>query len=191
MLDAAGRCEEAEPYYRAALAEGQPSAALLNNAGNHYLVCGNASRAQTYFEKLLELNPAHTNANLQLARIAAERKQGKKALAHLERIRDSDPSILLLRAEALHWAGDLPASSKALEESANAARGDARLLFLHGITCARLGLYDRAEASFNSWRRGRATSRSCSTWAAPPPGRTTTTGPSALSMRPSRCVRKT
>src|SRR5690349_4628760 len=76
-LDAEGKCEEAEPYYRAALAKGSPSPALLNNAGNHYLVCGQMAKAEAYFEKLLQINPVHANANLQLARIATEQKQGK------------------------------------------------------------------------------------------------------------------
>src|SRR5262245_21250299 len=69
-LDAEGKCDEAERYYQAALAEGSPSAALLNNVGNHYLVCGQTVKAQSYFEKLLRIIPLHANGNLQLARIA-------------------------------------------------------------------------------------------------------------------------
>src|SRR5512143_3356066 len=62
-LDAEGKCEEAEKYYKTALANGSPSPALLNNAGNHYLVCGRPAKAQAYFEKLLQINPLHPNAN--------------------------------------------------------------------------------------------------------------------------------
>src|SRR5690242_14439414 len=71
-LDAEGKCDEAERYYEAALAKGSPSPALLNNAGNHYLVCGQTAKAQAYFERLLQISPVHANANRQLARIAAE-----------------------------------------------------------------------------------------------------------------------
>src|SRR6187549_2355040 len=90
-LDAEGKCDEAERHYQAALAEGSPSAALLNNVGNHYLVCGQTAKAQSYFERLLVINPLHANGNLQLARIAVERKQGAKALEHLARVKGSDP----------------------------------------------------------------------------------------------------
>ncbi len=149
-LDAEGKCDEAEQYYKAALAKGAPSQALLNNAGNHYLVCGQAEKAKTYFEKLLRINPLHTNANLQLARIATEQKQGEKALEYLARIKQSDPEVLLLRAEALHWSGKSAAALAILDDLQKRAQTDPRLLFLLGLTCARLSIYDRAEVAFNS-----------------------------------------
>jgi len=149
-LDAEGKCNEAERYYRAALAKGSPSPALLNNVGNHYLVCGQTAKAQASFERLLQINPLHANANLQLARIAAEQKQGQKALQYLTRVEEPGPPVLLLRAEALHWAGKAAASLTILDNMQKEAQADARLLFLLGLTCARLALYDRAEAAFNS-----------------------------------------
>src|SRR5881628_3319139 len=148
-LDAEGKCDEAERYYLAALAQGSPAPSLLNNAGNHYLICGETAKAQAYFEKLLQLNPLHPNANLQLARIAAEQKQGKKALEYLSRVKETDPAVSLLRAEALHWAGETPASVAIMDSVGKTARGDPRLLYLLGLSCARLALYDRAEAAFN------------------------------------------
>src|SRR5438093_114109 len=86
-LDAEGKCDEAQRYYQAALTKGSASPALLNNVGNHYLVCGQPVKAQIYFERLLRINPLHTNANLQLARIATEQKQGAKALEYLARLK--------------------------------------------------------------------------------------------------------
>jgi tetratricopeptide (TPR) repeat protein len=148
-LDAEGKCAEAEPYYRDALAKEPASPALLNNAGNHYLVCGQPAKAQVCFEKLLRINPVHHNANLQMARIAAEQKQGPKALEYLSRISESDPLIALIRAEALHWAGRDAESLTTLDRLAKEASGDSRRLFLLGLTCARLALYDRAEQAFN------------------------------------------
>jgi tetratricopeptide (TPR) repeat protein len=149
-LDAEGKCDEAERHYQAALAKGSPSAALLNNAGNHYLVCRQTAKAQAYFERLLQINPVHSNACLQLARIAAEQKQGAKALEYLARVKESDPPVLLLRAEALHWAGKPSASLTILDNLQKETQADPRLLFLLGLTCARLALYDRAEAAFNA-----------------------------------------
>ena len=69
-LDAEQKCEEAERYYREAFAAAPSSPAVLNNAGNHYLVCGQPEKARASFERLLKINSAHANANLQLARLA-------------------------------------------------------------------------------------------------------------------------
>ncbi len=76
-LDAEGKCDQSEPIYRQALARGAPSAALLNNAGNHYLTCGKPDRARQCFLELLKTNPVHQNANLQMARLSVESKQGQ------------------------------------------------------------------------------------------------------------------
>ena len=81
QLDSAGKCDEAERIYDEALSKRALSASLLNNIGNHYLVCAQPDKARTYFERVLSLNPEHANANLQLARLATEQKQGKQAHA--------------------------------------------------------------------------------------------------------------
>ena len=149
-LDAAHQCSEAERFYQQALAKGSPSLALLNNLGNHYVLCGDAEKARASFEGVLKLNPQHTNANLQLARIATERRQGKRALEYLARVSDSQPATRLLRAEALHWAGNHDAALTVLDGLRKEAASDYRLGFLYGLTCARIGAYDRAEAAFNA-----------------------------------------
>jgi len=149
-LDGEQKCEEADRYYQEALRQAPRAPAVLNNAGNHYLVCGQPDKARTYFEQLIRINPAHANANLQLARIATDRKQGAKALGYLARVKDADPGVRLLRAEALHWAGNSPAARIALDGVEKDAHGDPRVLFLVGVTAARIGFYDRAEAAFNA-----------------------------------------
>ena len=78
-LDEERKCGEAEPFYQQALAQGSPSLALLNNLGNHYLLCGDQEKARGYFERLVKLNPQHANANLQLARIAADHHEGGRS----------------------------------------------------------------------------------------------------------------
>ncbi len=149
-LDAEGRCDEAERLYQSALAKGPVSPALLNNTGNHYLACGQPAKARVYFEKLLNINAGHVNANLQLARLAVVVKDGKKALEYLARVKEADPGVLLLRAEALHWAGQAAASRAILDALPGQIAGDAGWLYLLGLTCGRLGLYEHAEAAFNS-----------------------------------------
>lgn len=149
-LDAEGKCEQAEPYYRQALARGTPSPSLLNNAGNHYLVCGQAGRAREYFETLLKVNPAHQNANLQLARIATESKQGALALRYLDKVTDRGPAVLILRAEALHAAGRAVAAAGLLDTLRKEAHNDPRVLFTLGLAAARMGLFEKAEAAFSA-----------------------------------------
>jgi len=146
-LDAEQKCNEAEAYYRKALTQGPAAAALLNNYGNHFLACGQPERARPWFERLLKLDPAHSNANLQLARFETEEKHGSKALAHLMRVNRDDPSIRLLRAEALHWAGQ---DAEARSTLSSVDQDDPDIAFQFGLTCARIGFYDRAEAVFNS-----------------------------------------
>ncbi len=149
-LDAEQKCEEAERYYREAFAAAPSSPAVLNNAGNHYLVCGQPEKARASFERLLKITPAHTNANLQLARLAAEQKEGARALEYLARVKDSAPAVSLLRAEALHWAGKRAAAVAILDGLEKEADKDPRVQFAFGVTCARIGLYERAEVAFNA-----------------------------------------
>lgn len=149
-LDTEQKCSEAERFYRQALAQGPPSVALLNNLGNHYTLCGDPEQARSYFERVIKINPQHANANLQLARIATDRHQGARALAYLARVGDAQPATSMLRAEALHWAGKQAAAMAILDGLRKAAAGDQRLGFLYGLTCARIGAYDRAEAAFNA-----------------------------------------
>ncbi|SPE34728.1 exported hypothetical protein [Candidatus Sulfopaludibacter sp. SbA6] len=149
-LDAAHQCSEAERFYQQALAQGSPSLALLNNLGNHYVLCGDAEKARLYFEHVIKLNPQHANANLQLARIAADRRQGARALEYLARVGDSQPTTNMLRAEALYWAGKQAAALTMLDGLRKEAASDPRLGFLYGLTCARIGAYDRAESAFSA-----------------------------------------
>jgi tetratricopeptide (TPR) repeat protein len=149
-LDSEKKCGEAERIYQQVLAQGTPSLALLNNLGNHYVVCDDSDKAQSYFERILKLSPQHVNANLQLARIAADRHQGTRALEHLSRVNNSQPATRMLRAEAMHWSGKNAAALTMLDGLWKEIAQDPRLVFLQGLTYARIGAYDRAEAAFNA-----------------------------------------
>jgi tetratricopeptide (TPR) repeat protein len=149
-LDSEQKCDEADRIYKQLLAKGAPSAALVNNLGNHYLACGAPDKARVYFERLLKTNPAHVNANLQLARLAIARKEGAKALEYLSRIKAQDPDVVLVRAEALVQAGQREAAVAALDSLAKTIGSDPRLLFALGMSYGRIGFYERAEAAFNA-----------------------------------------
>ncbi|MGH9663559.1 MAG: tetratricopeptide repeat protein, partial [Bryobacteraceae bacterium] len=149
-LDSEQKCAEAEREYQKALAGGPPSSALLNNLGNHYLICREPDKARTYFERLLKLNPSDPNANFQLARLAAGRKQGAKALEYLSHAGGQDPAVLLVRAEALYQTGQRKAAADVLDQLTKSAGNDPRLLFAIGMTCGRMGRYVQAETAFSA-----------------------------------------
>jgi tetratricopeptide (TPR) repeat protein len=149
-LDAQQKCAEADRIYQQLLAKGSPSPALLNNLGNHYLGCGAPDKARVCFERLLKMNPAHVNANLQLAKLSVNRKDGTRALQYLARIKDHDPEIQLVRAEALSQTGQRDAAVTLLDELAKTSYTSPNVLFALGMTCGRMSLYDRAEAAFTA-----------------------------------------
>jgi tetratricopeptide (TPR) repeat protein len=148
VLDQQGKCSEAEAAYKTLLARGGASPVLLNNAGNHYVACGDPAKASGYFEKLLAANPAHPNANLQLARLAVERKQGQRALQLLAWVGDRDDAVALLKAEALHWAGQDKASLALFEKLDRELANDADASYALALACVRAGFYDLAEPAF-------------------------------------------
>jgi tetratricopeptide (TPR) repeat protein len=150
QLDAEQKCSESEPIYRQALRQGKPSIPLLNNAGNHYLICGDKTKAQDQFEQILRISPQHVNANLQLARLATEQHDGARAEQFLSRVSDNSPQTRMLRAEAAHWAGESAEARAILDALAKEIGADLRLEYLFGLTCARIGDYERAETAFNA-----------------------------------------
>ncbi len=147
VLDSEEKFDEAERCYDQALRNAPHSVALLNDLGNHFVRRNEPEQARAAFLKVLAINPEHENANLQLARIAANRRQGVEALRRLEHIKQKGPAIELLRAEALYWAGrHQPAL--ALVSRVEAGDEDAAIDFSAGTTLARMEQYGRAEAAF-------------------------------------------
>lgn len=146
-LDSQEKFDEAERCYEQGLRRAPHSVPLLNDLGNHYVRRNDPERARAAFAKVLAINPAHQNANLQLARIAAERKQGVEALARLKHVKQTGPAIELLRAEALYWAGKHQAALDLVSRLEGGGE-DAAIEFSAGMALARMEQYDRAEAAF-------------------------------------------
>jgi len=148
VLDSAQSYGEAEPYYRRALDLAPKSPQVLNNAGNHYLAAGDRSRAHDLFLKTIALDPRQDNANLQLATMDVEDKQGQASLAHLDRVSKelaSEPAVRLLRARALALARRCPESASILEKLDSR---DASIQFAAGMAYADCKRYSEAETSF-------------------------------------------
>lgn len=152
VLDSLERWGEAESYYQRALKLAPHSAQALNNAANHYLASGDRSRARQLFLKAVANDPHHANANLQLAQMSVEEKNGSEALGYLNRLGDaatSGPPMILVRARALALTGrcaDAGALLRGLEGQAGAGPS---LFFSSGLAFAECKKYDEAEQSFS------------------------------------------
>ncbi len=149
-LDAQGKCHESEAFYQQALKQTNQSDSLWNNAGNHYLVCGQPEKARSLFERLLRRNPRHQNANLQMARLAVDRKDGAEALTYLDRSGDAGLAAALLRAEAFHWAGKDPEALSLLASLSGKPNPGGGLPAAIGGVYLRMGKSNLAEAEFQA-----------------------------------------
>ncbi len=148
-LDREGKCAESEPIYRKALAAQAPTLALLNNAGNHYLACGDATKAREYFEFVVRRSPSHINANLQLARLAVERRQPAEAFLRVL-TGQSDPALWVEAGGLYARAGDFRNAQQAFQKVAAARPGDFDALWNLGRAAARAGDLERARDALES-----------------------------------------
>ena len=147
-LDSQSQCGPAEQAFRKAGQLAPSSAGVWNNLGNHYLACGEPAKAREPFRKVLALEPSHANANLQLARLAVEQRDGAEALRRLDRLSRDDlaqPAVLLLRARALSFAGRKAEALVILDGLEKQAEGAAAWDRL-ATALAEAGEFTRAEA---------------------------------------------
>ncbi len=104
VLDREGRSEDAGRTYQKALVLDGSDPSLLNNYGNHLLAAGHAAEARRAFAQAVAIEPANRNANVQLAKLALDGKNGREAMAALDRLRAADrwtPDVELLFGMAL------------------------------------------------------------------------------------------
>jgi tetratricopeptide (TPR) repeat protein len=152
VLDAKKEYEEAGEFHQRALKLAPRSAGLWNNFGNHYLARGDDAQAQKAFLQVVGTDPGHANANLQLARIAALQNRGAEALHYLDHLKPSDQTaaaVQLLRARALHAAGQPDAALAIVDRLEKDPASDPRLAFTLGVILAEWEKYDRAETAFS------------------------------------------
>jgi tetratricopeptide (TPR) repeat protein len=99
---------------------------------------------------VVALDPAHQNANLQLARLSVERKQGKLALEYLGRLNGEGArgaAVVLLRARALHLAGRKQEAGGLLASLEREAGGPAAWYSI-GMARVEMGEFAGAELAF-------------------------------------------
>jgi tetratricopeptide (TPR) repeat protein len=147
-LDEQDKHEQAQVAFDQAARLAPRSASVWNNLGNHYVACGNPAKALDSFRKVLALDPAHPNANLQLARIAVDRKDGAEALRRLAVLPDSESmgaAVALLRARALSMNGRKAESLLILDRLEKSADSPAAWYSI-GLALAEQSEFVRAEA---------------------------------------------
>ena len=152
VLDVQQRYKDAETYYLHALKVAPGSPQVLNNAANHFLAAGNRTRARELYLKTIAIESGHLNANLQLAQMSVDDKQGRQALAYLNHVKEaavSDPGAQLLRARALALSGRCAEAGAVLKKVAELPGGDVPVYFSVGMAQAECKRYDEAEASFS------------------------------------------
>lgn len=152
ILDSQRKYSEAEEFYRRALQIAPGSAVVLNNLGNHYLATGNSKKAEESFRRAVAIDPHHVNANLQLADMSVQRKDGAEALAWLGRLpttAQSQPVALLLKAHAIVLMGDCKSAMPVLSSLEEKTAQDPNITFSIGLDYAQCQAYDRAEKSFS------------------------------------------
>jgi tetratricopeptide (TPR) repeat protein len=152
VLDAKKEFDQAELFHQRAVKLAPRSSSLWNNLGNHYLSRQDDKQAEAAFLRVIQIDPGHANANLQLARIAVAQKRGADALRYLDQLKDPDQgatAVQILRARALYAAGRTDAALAIIDRIEKDAADDVRLSFSLGTTLAEWEKYDRAEAAFS------------------------------------------
>ncbi|MGI9072295.1 MAG: tetratricopeptide repeat protein, partial [Bryobacteraceae bacterium] len=152
VLDAEQRYNDAERYYGRALKLAPNSAQVLNNVANHYLTSGDRDQARKLYMMTVAIDAHHINANLQLAQISVDEKQGRQALTYLSRLAGSvktDPATTLLDARALALSGQCSDAAHLLRSLEDQAGAGPSLYFSTGTAYAQCKLYEEAEQSFS------------------------------------------
>ena len=99
VLDNQSRFGEAVDFHRRAVAAAPRNSDVLSNYGSHLAATGKEGAARDMFVKVIALDPANVNANLQLARQAIQRKNGAEALRCLQRVPAGQLAVPETRAD--------------------------------------------------------------------------------------------
>ena len=107
-LDGEKKFAEADSFHRRALALAPRSNSILDKYGGHLLITGDEAGARKTFLKALALDSADGYADLELAQLALEDKNGPEALSYLNRLsaeQAGKPDVALRRVVALELSG--------------------------------------------------------------------------------------
>lgn len=150
-LDNQKKFQEANQVHRRASASAPNSPDVWNNYANHLLATGDEEGARKLYLRVVALDQAHYNANVQLARLALKGKQGAEALGyfkHLPANQQDAPNLAPMRIEALYLAGETVEADNLTARWLAAAKGDLGGSFSIGLALAAAGKFEKAETFF-------------------------------------------
>jgi tetratricopeptide (TPR) repeat protein len=140
-LDNQKRVGEAGSFHERAVRLAPRSADVLNNYAAHLWIAGDSAAARKMYESVVAIDPAHAAANLQLARIALQDRDGRAALRYLDRLPQDD---LQLRLQALSLTGEYEKALALCETLLRSDPANFALLYNLGVVATYAGRYDRA-----------------------------------------------
>ena len=150
-LDGQKKSQEAGEFHRRATEAAPGSPDVWNNYANHQLGTGDQDGARKLYLRVVALDPANYNANVQLTRIALKNDQGAEALGyfrHLPANQQEAPNLAPLRLEALYRAGETAEADQLAARWLAAAKGDLVASFAIGLALANAGKLEGAETFF-------------------------------------------
>ena len=150
-LDSQQKFPQAEEMHRRAAASASNSPDVWNNYANHLLNVGDEAGARKCYLRTIALDPAHFNANVQLARLAVKSRQGAEALACLRRLppaQQDAPNLAPLRLESLYLAGESGEADRLAARWLVELQGNLDANFAMGVALADAGQLEPAEKFF-------------------------------------------
>lgn len=150
-LDSQRKFQEAEEMHRRAAASAPNSPDVWNNYANHLLAVGDATAAARLYLRVVALDPANSNANAQLVRLALQAKKGTEALGyfnHLPANQQDAPKLAPLRIAALYLAGQTTEADRLTQRWLAASRGDLGQSFSIGLALAGVEKFAEADTFF-------------------------------------------
>jgi Flp pilus assembly protein TadD len=150
-LDNQKKFREADEVHRRAAASAASSPDVWNNYANHLVGTGDEAGARKLYLRAVALDPAHYNANVQLARLALKEKNGAEALGyfkHLPANQQNAPNLAPMRVEALYLAGETVEADNLTARWLAAARNDLGGSFSIGVALADAGKFEKAGTFF-------------------------------------------
>ncbi|MBZ5620106.1 MAG: tetratricopeptide repeat protein [Acidobacteriia bacterium] len=156
-LDNLKRIPEADGFHRRAITQAPRSTEVLNNYAAHLWIAGDEREAAMVYRQVVAIDPAHYNANLQLARLALKERNGPETLRCLDRLPASqreNPQVLLPRLEALYLGGERAQADALAVRLLEMARADWNLGFAAGMALSNVEQFGKAETFFENTLKG-------------------------------------
>lgn len=148
VLDQETKYSEADDVYRRAVALSPRSPSLLNNYGNHLAAMGRIEEARKAFVQVVAIAPSHVNANVQLARIAMDRKMPAAAVKYLQALPSDvvakDPRLNFAMGVALAGAAKYDRAEQFFSRTVDSAPNDFEALYDLGLAASHARHDDRA-----------------------------------------------